>query len=125
MQSKTRMPISVYLLATCQALMMSSTSLLMTISALVGLSLADDKSLSTLPLSFQFLGLMLTSIPASLFMGKYGRKAGFTLASIIGFCFCGFGTLVYFKPSVLVVCSSFFRDWHFQWFWFLLPFYSD
>jgi len=85
MQSKTRMPISVYLLAICQALMMSSTSLLMTISALVGLSLADDKSLSTLPLSFQFLGLMLTSIPASLLMGKYGRKVGFVLASIIGF----------------------------------------
>lgn len=84
-----RMPISVYLLATCQALMMSSTSLMVTVSALVGFSLAEDKSLSTLPLSLQFLGLMLTSIPASMIMGKWGRKAGFLITSLIGVAAAG------------------------------------
>ncbi len=78
------MPFSVYLLATCQALMMSSTSLMITVSALVGLSLADDKSLATLPLSLQFLGLMLTSLPASAIMGKLGRKQGFIIGSLFG-----------------------------------------
>lgn len=78
------MPLSVYLLAACQALMMSSTSLMMTISALVGYSLADDKSFATLPLSFQFLGLMLTTVPASMIMGRLGRKTGFIIGSIFG-----------------------------------------
>lgn len=78
------MPRSVYLLAICQALMMSSTSLLVTTSALVCYSMAEDKSLATLPLSLQFLGLMLTSIPASILMGRWGRKAGFMLGSFFG-----------------------------------------
>jgi len=78
------MPLAVYLLALCQAMMMSSTSLMMTVSALVGYSLAEDKSLATLPLSLQFLGLMLTSIPASMIMGKLGRKAGFIMGSLFG-----------------------------------------
>ena len=75
---------SVYLLAICQALMMSGTTLLITASALVCYTLTDDKSLTTLPLSLQFLGLMLTSIPASLIMGRWGRKAGFMLGSLFG-----------------------------------------
>jgi MFS family permease len=79
-----KMPYSVYLLALCQALMMSATSLLIVVAALVGFSLAEDKALATLPLSIQFLALMLTSIPASFIMQRWGRKAGFYLASVIG-----------------------------------------
>lgn len=79
-----KMPFAVYLLALCQALMMSSTSLMITVSALVGYSLADDKSLSTLPLSLQFLGLMLTAIPASMIMGRLGRKVGFVIGTLFG-----------------------------------------
>ena len=78
------LPKTVYLLALCQALMMSSTSLMMTVAALVGYQLADDKALATLPLSLQFLGLMTTSIPASLLMGHLGRKAGFIIGSLFG-----------------------------------------
>ena len=79
-----KMPFSVYLLALCQALMMSSTSLMITVSALVGYALADDKSLSTLPLSLQFLGLMLMSLPASMIMGRLGRKMGFVIGTFFG-----------------------------------------
>ncbi len=82
--SKHPLPLAVYLLSACQALMMSSTSLMVTISALVGYELAADKSLATLPLSLQFLGLMLTSIPASLIMGRWGRRAGFMLGAALG-----------------------------------------
>ena len=78
------MPFSVYLLATCQALLMSGSSLLITASALVCLTLTEDKTLVTLPLSLQFLAQMLTSIPASLLMGKWGRRAGFMFGSLFG-----------------------------------------
>ncbi len=75
---------TIYILAFCQALMMSSTTLMVTAAALVGAMLADDKSLATLPLALQFVGTMLTTIPASLLMGRIGRKKGFILATTLG-----------------------------------------
>ncbi|MEH6457000.1 MAG: MFS transporter [Cocleimonas sp.] len=91
--SNQKIPYSVYLLAICQALMMSGSTLLITASALVSLTLTDNNALVTLPLSMQFLGLMLTSIPASMMMGKYGRKFGFMLGSL--FAIAGGMILVY------------------------------
>ena len=75
---------NVLLLAACQALMMSGTSLNMTVSALVGHQLAFDKSLSTLPLALQFLATMLATIPASMLMKRIGRREGFTVGAAIG-----------------------------------------
>jgi len=74
--AKNRLPSTVYLLALCQALMMSSNALMVTAAALVGFSLADDKSLSTLPLALQFLATMLTSVPAALLLARIGRIPG-------------------------------------------------
>jgi len=59
-------------------------SMLITISALIGFELADDKRLATLPLALQFFAIMCTSVPASYVMGKFGRKIGFLLAGAIG-----------------------------------------
>ena len=64
---------------------MSSNTLIIATSALVGLALAEDKSLSTLPLAAQFIAVMLTSIPASLWMNHVGRKAGFLTATLFAF----------------------------------------
>lgn len=75
---------NVLLLAACQALLMSGTSLTMTVSALVGHQMADDKSLSTLPLALQFLATMAATIPASMLMRRIGRRAGFTVGACIG-----------------------------------------
>ena len=84
MRARFPMPYSVFLLSLCQALMMSATTLMITAAALVGFMLADHKALATLPLALQFFATMLTTIPASLFMGRFGRKAGFLLAGAIG-----------------------------------------
>lgn len=78
-----RLPGTVYLLAICQALMMSSNTLMVTAAALVGFSLAEDKSLSTLPLALQFLATMLTSIPAAMLLARIGRKPGFMIATLL------------------------------------------
>lgn len=85
-ESSDKIPSSVYSLALCQALMSSGSSLMMTTSALVCLTLTDQVSLVTLPLSLQYLGLMITSIPASRLMGKWGRRAGFLLGSSLAIC---------------------------------------
>lgn len=80
--SKDRL--QVILLAAAQAMVMSGASLIMTITALTGAILADDPAMATLPLAFQFVGMMCATIPASLFMGRVGRKIGFSVGLFIG-----------------------------------------
>lgn len=89
---------NVFLLATCLALAMTGTSLNMVVSALTGQTLADPSvsvwipfigdlpqiALATLPLSMQFVGTMIATIPASLFMRRVGRRVGFTVGQCIG-----------------------------------------
>jgi MFS family permease len=72
------------LLAICQGLMMSCTSMIIATTSLVGFALASDKSLSTIPLAAQFIAMMLTTIPAALLLQKIGRKKGFMLATFFG-----------------------------------------
>jgi len=67
-----------------QAIMVTGASLVATTAALVGLALAEDKSLATLPLAVQQIFVMITTIPAALLMDKIGRKPGFILASFFG-----------------------------------------
>ncbi|WP_120496618.1 MFS transporter [Kiloniella sp. EL199] len=75
---------NVIFLAICQALGMSCGSMLISMSSLVGTTLAEDKSYGTLPLSLQFFGMMVCALPISYFMKHYGRRAGFSLGSICG-----------------------------------------
>ena len=53
---------NVVILAVCQALAMSGSSLVMTISALAGKMLATDPALATLPMALQFTATMLSTI---------------------------------------------------------------
>lgn len=64
---------------------MSGASLIIASAALVGLQLAEDKSLSTLPLAVHFIAIMLASIPAAMLMKRIGRKASFLFATLFGF----------------------------------------
>ena len=72
------------LLATCQGLMLSCTSLTMATSALVGVILAPDPTLATLPLGLLYFSIMLTMIPSSLLMKRFGRRVGFALGGSAG-----------------------------------------
>lgn len=76
---------NVAVLAVCQALTMSCLSLLMTVSAVVGDMLAADPKLATFPLALMFLAVLGSTIPASFFMQRFGRRAGFTLGAVAGF----------------------------------------
>lgn len=97
---------NVWLLATCQALSMSCQSLLMTITAIVGGSLADDPALATLPLAIQFLAMMLATVPASLIMKHRGRRFGFTLGALIGLVGAGLGMEAVYRADFLLLCAA-------------------
>jgi len=51
------------------------------LGGIVGATLAPDLSWATLPLAVMVLGTACTTVPASLLMARYGRKAGFLVAS--------------------------------------------
>jgi len=75
---------NVPLLALSQAMMISAMSLILATSALVGMALAEDKSLATLPVALLAISAMFTTIPAALLMEKIGRKNGFMLSTLFG-----------------------------------------
>jgi MFS family permease len=81
----------VTLLALCQALAMTTNTVLITTAALIGYALAADKALATLPLAMRQIATMATTIPASLFMQRWGRRAGFLLGAVLGMVGSGVG----------------------------------
>jgi MFS family permease len=80
---------SVALLAVCQALFQSVQSMAITATPLAGyMLLGVDKSLATLPIFLVHFGLLITTIPASFMMARYGRRLGFTVGGLAG-VLCG------------------------------------
>ena len=73
---------NVAVLAVCQALLFTNNSILITVNALVGYSLAADKALATLPVTSYFVGSALATLPLAMLMKRYGRRAGFTLGAM-------------------------------------------
>jgi MFS family permease len=64
--------------------LITGTSTLLASSAIAGLALAGPKSLATLPLALLFLAQLATTVPASLYMAKVGRRAGFMTSALFG-----------------------------------------
>ena len=80
-----RTKISILLMSGCQALMNSTTSIMISSAALASLLLlGDDKSLATLPVTAVVTGTAIATIPASFFMRRVGRKMGFMFGAVIG-----------------------------------------
>jgi len=72
------------LLALCQALLYVNNVTLIAINGLAGLALAPTPLLATLPVTTYILGSALTTVPASLAMGRWGRRAGFMFGTGAG-----------------------------------------
>jgi MFS family permease len=80
--SQTKTNIAV--LSLCQAMTNTTNAVILTVSGLAGLMLAPASSFANMPLALQFLGTALTAAPASYFMQRFGRRAGFTQGAVIG-----------------------------------------
>ncbi len=75
---------NVLVLATAQALFFVANTTMISTSSLVGLQYAPVPWLATLPLGAQFLGTMVSTMPASFFMQRFGRRAGLQLGAALG-----------------------------------------
>lgn len=82
--SARSMKVQVTLLAVCQALAMTTNTVLITTAALVGYALAADKALATVPLAMRQIATMAATIPASMLMARIGRQGGFLLGTLLG-----------------------------------------
>lgn len=65
-------------------LLLSNGVLMAAVGALAGYALAPSPRLATVPAVAYVLGAAISTLPASLFMKRHGRRAGFLVGSILG-----------------------------------------
>ncbi|HUG59956.1 MAG TPA: MFS transporter [Candidimonas sp.] len=75
---------SVGVLMAAQALGGASPPIIISLGGIVGLMLASDPTLSTLPVSLYNLGLALSTLPAALLMRQMGRRVAYLLGALLG-----------------------------------------
>ena len=86
---------------------MTSTSAIISTAPIVGgVLLTGDKALATLPLALQFVAMALTTIPASLYMGRFGRKVGFITGALIGACGGALGAYAITSGELTLFCVA-------------------
>lgn len=75
---------NIAILVASQTLFMVAAITVMTLSGVVGLRLAPNEGLATLPIAAMMLGAVASTLPASLFMKRVGRRRGFLLGTLLG-----------------------------------------
>ncbi|MBS7553370.1 MFS transporter [Ancylobacter dichloromethanicus] len=74
----------VFLLAGAQALFQTASVMVMTVGGLAGGHIASRPELATMPIAAMFLGTAASTFPASMWMTRVGRRAGFVLGALLG-----------------------------------------
>jgi len=97
---------NIALLSASQAVVGSQQALIMAVGGLVGVSLAPDPTLATVPITSMVIGLALTAAPATFLIHKIGRKNAFmfgTSLSIIAGLIAAWGI---FLSSFIIFCIA-------------------
>lgn len=81
---------NVWRLAAAQALAGGNASVIFATAAIVGSTMAPDKSLATLPISIFVVGMALATLPAGWLARHYGRRITFLSGAGLG----GIGGLI-------------------------------
>ncbi len=96
----------VFLLACCQALLLTNGAGLIAMNGLVGYALADTKTLATLGVTTYVLGSAVATMPASLWMARVGRRAGFMVGALINIGGCALAAFAMAKGSFTLYCVA-------------------
>lgn len=94
-------------LVAAQAILGSAMTLLVSITALASKPIAPGIGWITLPVSLQFVGLLLCTAPASYLMAIIGRRNGFLIGCAIGMLagLLGAASMIYESFELLCVAS--------------------
>jgi len=74
----------VLLLATAQALFQTASVMVMAVGGLAGALVTGDPRLATAPIAAVFLGTAVSTVPASMWMARVGRRPGFVFGATLG-----------------------------------------
>jgi predicted MFS family arabinose efflux permease len=92
------------LLALCQGLLLTNGVTLVAVNGLVGIRLASDPRLATLPVTTYVLGAALATLPASFLMKHFGRRVGFMFGSSLGILGALLGALAVWQQDFWLLC---------------------
>ena len=95
-----------FLLACCQALLLINAAGLITMNGLVGYDLAGTKSLATLGVTTYVLGSAVSTMPASLWMARVGRRVGFMAGAMINIGGCVLAAFAILQRSFVLYCIA-------------------
>jgi MFS family permease len=74
----------VLLLVIVQAFAQTASILVMTVGSLAGSQIAPAPQFATVPISAMILGTVVATVPASMWMARVGRRAGFITGALLG-----------------------------------------
>jgi MFS family permease len=98
---------NVLLLVVCQALAQSGNVLVISTTALAAQTIAgNDFHWTTLPITMQHLGVMLSVFPAALLGQRLGRPMGFGLGALVGMLGGALCTLSIYVASFPMLCAG-------------------
>jgi MFS family permease len=94
------------LLAAAQSLLLANGITLVAINSLLGLQLAPDRHLATLPVTTYVIGGAVSTFAAAFFMKRYGRRAGFMLGGCFALVASLLGALAVAQGNFWLLCSA-------------------
>lgn len=94
----------VLLLALLFAVSGTGSVLIVTVAAVTGRALSGSASLATLPVALSLLGGMAATVPASHFMARYGRRAGFLISTSTALVGALVAALAIHRESFVLFC---------------------
>lgn len=94
------------LLAAAQATLGAQQALIMTVGALVGVLLAPDPALATVPATVMIVGLALAAGPSAFLVHKIGRKRAFTGGGLLTIVASLLAALALFVGSFVLFCLA-------------------
>lgn len=95
---------NVALLALCQGMLLTNGVTQVAVTGLVGLKLAPDLRLATLPATTYVLGAAAATLPAAFLMKRYGRRFGFMLGACFGILGGFVSATAVWTQSFLLLC---------------------
>lgn len=97
-----------FVLALAMTLSSCSAIIVFTTAGIVGTMLSPVKGLITLPVSTFVIGTALATVPASLLMGKLGRKPGFMIGTTLAFAGAMLAVFALYEQNFVHFCAATF-----------------
>ncbi len=97
---------NVILLACCQAVFMTSSSLVVATSGLIGVSTSGGGELATVPFGLQYLAMTVATIPVAYLNSRWGLRRALCAAVLLGVAACGLITVALLQGSFALFCMG-------------------